>query len=54
MKANLRKNLTRAELAKMLSVYSEELLGRTRVKNESVTYPDVSDKLGDLAYYIQE
>ena len=54
MKANLRKNLTRAELAKMLSVYSEELLGRTRVKNESVTYPDVSDKLGDLAYFIQE
>lgn len=54
MKANLKKNLTRAELAKMLSVYSEELLWRTRVKNESVTYPDVSDKLGDLAYYIQE
>lgn len=54
MKANLRKNLTRAELAKMLSVYSEELLWRTRIKNESVTYPDVSDKLGDLAYYIQE
>ena len=54
MKANMNKNLTRAELAKMMSVYSEELLERERVKNESVTYPDVSDKLWDLAYYIQE
>ena len=54
MKANLKRNLTRAELAKMMSIYSEELLGRTRVKSGSVSYPDVSDKLWDLAYYIQE
>lgn len=54
MKANMNRNLTRAELAKMMSVYSEELLWKTRVKNESVSYPDVTDKLWDLAYYIQE
>lgn len=54
MKADMGKNLTRAELAKMMSVYSEELLGRTRIKNKWVTYPDVDSSLGDLEYYVQE
>lgn len=54
MKANMNRNLTRAELAKMMSVYSEQLLGRSRVISGSANYPDVNDNLGDLAYYIQE
>lgn len=54
MKADMNKNLTRAELAKMMSIYSEELLWRTRIKNIWVTYPDVDSSLEDLEYYIKE
>lgn len=54
MKADMNKNITRAELAKMMSVYSEELLWRTRIKNIWVTYPDVDSSLEDLEYYVKE
>ena len=54
MKANLKSPITRAELDKMLSIYAIKLLGMKHVHEKSVTYPDVSNKLGDLAFYIQE
>lgn len=54
MKANLKNPITRAELDKMLSIYAIKLLGMKHVTEKSVTYPDVSNKLGDLAFYIQE
>ena len=54
MKAGLTNPLTRAELDKMMSIYSKQLLGRTYVVNETVSYPDVDSRLGNLAYYIQE
>ena len=54
MKANLKSPITRAELDKMLSIYAIKLLGMKHVTEKSVTYPDVSNKLGDLAFYIQE
>ena len=54
MKSNLSSPLTRAELDKMMSIYSKQLLWRSYVVNETVSYPDVDSKLGNLAYYIQE
>ena len=54
MDANLTNPITRAELDKMLSVYATKLLWMNHVIEEEVTYPDVNDSLGDLAYYIQE
>ena len=54
MKANLKNPITRAELDKMLSIYAIKLLGMKHATEKSVTYPDVSNKLGDLAFYIQE
>ena len=54
MDANLTNPITRAELDKMLSVYAIKLLWMNHVIEEWVTYPDVNDSLGDLAYYIQE
>jgi len=54
MKANFASPLTRAELDKMMSVYAKQLLGRSYVVNENVSYPDVDNSLWDLPYYIQE
>ena len=54
MKANLKNPITRAELDKMLSIYAIKLLWMKHATEKSVTYPDVSNKLGDLAFYIQE
>ena len=54
MKSNLSSPLTRAELDKMMSIYSKQLLWRTYVVNETVSYPDVDSRLGNLVYYIQE
>jgi len=54
MKANFASPLTRAELDKMMSVYAKQLLGRSYVINENVSYPDVDNSLWDLPYYIQE
>ena len=37
-----------------MSIYAKQLLGRSYVVNDSVSYPDVDSSLGDLPYYIQE
>jgi len=54
MKANFSDPLTRAELDKMMSIYAKQLLWRNYVVNDTVSYPDVDNSLGDLPYYIQE
>lgn len=51
--ARLDQPLTRAELAKMMSVYVTQILGKDKVITGTVQYPDVDEKLGDLAQYIQ-
>ena len=45
--------LTRAELAKMMSVYVTKVLGKQPVLTGVAQYPDVDSKMGDLADYIQ-
>jgi hypothetical protein len=40
--------LTRAELAKMMVVYVEKILGKQPVLTGTATYEDVDDNLGDL------
>ena len=51
--ARLDQPLTRAELAKMMSVYVTKVLGKQPVLTGVVQYPDVDSKMGDLADYIQ-
>ena len=51
--ARLDQPLTRAELAKMMSVYVTKVLGKQPVLTEVAQYPDVDSKMGDLADYIQ-
>ena len=51
--ARLDHPLTRAELAKMMSVYVTKVLGKQPVLTGVAQYPDVDSKMGDLADYIQ-
>ena len=51
--ARLDQPLTRAELAKMMSVYVTKVLGKQPVLTGVAQYPDVDSKMGDLADYIQ-
>ena len=51
--ARLDQPLTRAELAKMMSVYVTKILGKQPVVTGTVQYADVDEKLWDLAGYIQ-
>ena len=51
--ARLDQLLTRAELAKMMSVYVTKVLGKQPVLTGVAQYPDVDSKMGDLADYIQ-
>ena len=51
--ARLDQPLTRAELAKMMVVYIAKVLEKQPLLTWTVTYPDVTEKLGDLAGYIQ-
>ena len=51
--ARLDQPLTRAELAKMISVYVTKVLGKQPVLTGVAQYPDVDSKMGDLADYIQ-
>ena len=51
--ARLDQPLTRAELAKMMVVYIVKVLEKQPLLTWTVTYPDVTEKLGDLAGYIQ-
>ena len=51
--ARLDQPLTRAELAKMMSVYVTKVLGKQPILTGVAQYPDVDSKMGDLADYIQ-
>ena len=51
--ARLKDEITRAELAKMMSVYVTKVLGKQLVLTGVAQYPDVDLKMGDLADYIQ-
>lgn len=51
--ARLDQSLTRAELAKMMSVYVTKVLEKQPVLTGVAQYPDVDSKMGDLADYIQ-
>ena len=51
--ARLDQPLTRAELAKMMSVYVTKVLGKQPVLTGVAQYPDVDSKMGDLADYVQ-
>jgi hypothetical protein len=53
--ARLGEGLTRAELAKMMVVYVEKILGKQPVLTGDVDYPDVkSEEIGDeLVGYIK-
>ena len=51
--ARIDQPLTRAELAKMMSVYVTKVLGKQPVLTGVAQYPDVDSKMGDLADYIQ-
>lgn len=51
--ARLDQPLTRAELAKMMSVYVTKVLGKQPVLTGVAQYSDVDSKMGDLADYIQ-
>ena len=52
-KARLTDWLTRAELAKMMSQYMTNVLGKTPAEAEKANYADVNESLGDLADFIQ-
>lgn len=51
--ARLNDPLTRAELAKMMSMYATKVLGKQIVITGEVKYADVDSSLGDLADYIK-
>ena len=52
--ARLWDNLTRAELAKMMSVYIEKMWINTKFVNKPVYYKDVNNTLWDLQDYIKK
>ena len=52
-KADLNRGLTRAEMAKMMSVYATKVLGKKAVKADLPSYADTQEIKGDLADYIQ-
>jgi len=52
--ANMYGNITRAEMAKMLSVYATEILGYTPDTSVACTFSDIDSVKGDLHDYIIE
>lgn len=52
--ANMYGNITRAEMAKMLSVYATEVLGLTPDTSKACTFTDIDSVKGDLHDYIIE
>ena len=52
-KADLERGLTRAEMAKMMSVYATKVLGKKALKADLPSYADTKEIKGDLADYIQ-
>ena len=52
--ANMYGNITRAEMAKMLSVYATEVLGLTADETKACTFTDIDSVKGDLHDYIIE
>jgi hypothetical protein len=52
-KARLDQPLTRAELAKMMVVYIQKVLGKDPILTGTAKYDDVNDSLADLTGYIQ-
>lgn len=52
--AKLGEFITRAELAKMMSVYATKVLGRDRVITGVANYPDMKKVPGDLPEFVQK
>lgn len=52
--ANMYGAITRAEMAKMLSVYAKEVLGKTPDTSKACTFSDIDSVKGDLHDYIIE
>ena len=50
--ANMYGNITRAEMAKMLSVYAEEVLGATADEAKTCNFSDIDSVKGDLHDFI--
>lgn len=50
--AMLDRGITRAEMAKMMSVYATQVMGKKAQKTDTPKYADVDANLGDLADYI--
>lgn len=51
--AELNRGLTRAEMAKMMSVFATKVLGKKSVKQDVAHYADLAQVDGDLPNYIQ-
>lgn len=49
--ANMYGSLTRAAMAKMMSVFAEDVLGRTADTTKDCNFADLTDSLGDLKGY---
>lgn len=52
--ADLHRGLTRAEMAKMMSVFAVKVLGKSPVLTGTVDYKDLNEVNGDLTGYIQQ
>ena len=52
--ADLHRGLTRAEMAKMMSVFAVNVLGKSPVLTETADYKDINEVNGDLPGYIQQ
>ena len=52
--ADLHRGLTRAEMAKMMSVFAVKVLGKAPVLTGTVDYKDLNQVNGDLTGYIQQ
>ena len=52
--ADLHRGLTRAEMAKMMSVFAVKVLGKSPVLTGTVDYKDLNQVNGDLTGYIQQ
>ncbi len=52
-KADLDRGMTRAEMAKMLAVFAQKVLGKEVLKSDTPSYADLGEMEGDLPGYIQ-
>lgn len=52
-KAHLDRGMTRAEMAKMLAVFAQKVLGKEVLKSDTPSYADLGEMEGDLPGYIQ-